>query len=201
MSLEKFVTELQDTNKILYEVDDVMSEADFESDSYYNFVFERLSTASTCVVKASYFFTLVPNKLKREYTTPLLTTAVRLRKTFRAMFLWVVLSNTSELIFTDEQGEQADLVTTEDIVGLFKHLCDTLDVTHRLIISEDVELVKYGNDKIEFLLDIAEELLDLLNVMGYDDNKKEFLNSVIIDIIKVISKLSIKASWRLGADE
>lgn len=204
MSLERFVEELQDCNKVLYELDDVMTQADITDTSYYDFAVERIKTANTNATKASYFFFLVPNKHKADIVKPLVTTITRLRKTTRAMFLWTLKSRDALVSFIFEDGGEeieVDLVTVDDIIQVYSSLCDSVDICSRLVVCEDIELVKSAKDRIINILDVVEEVFDMVNLIGFDPNQLAYLNGCLTDILKTIEKINLKANRRLGIDE
>lgn len=204
MNLERFIEELQDCNKVLYELDDAMEVADLSEEDYYNYVFERIKTANTNATKASYYFSLVPNKVKADFTRPLITTVTRLRKTSRALFLWILLSKDALITFIfdgDEGDVEVDLITIDDIIDHFMLLCDSVDILSRLVVCDDMLLIHNCKERIIGALDLIEEMFDLINMIGFEGNQLGYLNGCLTDMLTTVEKIHNKANRRLGIDE
>lgn len=200
MSLEKFLTEITYFNEAMADIDNIMNGADLTDTSYYPYILERLKTSGTTLTKASFNYFIIPKKYRPGMTSSLYSRALRLRKVNRGFILWLLYSKNLGLTFLSLEGDEIEFVTSEDLSTVYRQLCTTLDITIRLINSTDKEMVKHGHDKIPFLLDITEELMDLISLIGYKELEYRFLQDSFADYIKVVESLDKRAKGRLGIE-
>lgn len=200
MSLDKFLTELSYFNDSSTDIDAIMNGADIVDTSYHDIIFERLNTARTTLTKASIYFCLIPKELMKEMASSVLTRAYRLRKVSRGIFLWLLYSRNMDFNFMSMEGESFAMLTSGDLAETYRQLCMTLDMTSKLVSSSSLELVQHGHDKILFLLDITEELMDLISLMGYEGSAHKYLQDSLSEIIETVEVLDRKSKVRLNIE-
>lgn len=205
MSIERFIEELQFSNEAMSQMDEVLNEADITDDSYLDYVLERVKTASTSLTKAGYYFTLIPPSIRRDLAGPLVSTTLRLKKTGRGLFLWILHSRDYDFtVFDLEGGEDSEISFSsfggEDVAKTYTNLCQTLDITKRLVHSEEAALVRHGHGKIIFMLGEIEDLFDVTSMIDYATGGLGYMQDHLADMLKVVEKLNDKAKWRLKID-
>tara|TARA_R110000823_G_scaffold241207_2_gene365984 strand:+ start:3218 stop:3823 length:606 start_codon:yes stop_codon:yes gene_type:complete len=198
MSLDKFLEELSFFNDAVDDINYTMNNANMSEYHYYTHVIERLKTAGTTLTKASFNYFLIPKKYRPDMTSSLYGNALRIRKIHRGLMLWVLYSKDLGIYFMNLDGKEIDFITGDEVVMVYKHLCTTLDLTIRLVHSTDLVMVKHGHDKITFILDMIEELMDLVLMIDYTQEQRDFLHNGFEDYLKVVRAITKKASGRLG---
>lgn len=206
MTLERFIEQIQFINDGLSEVDEVMEEASLDSTEYYPFVREKMAGAISSLHKANHYFTLIPNDVKNRMKNSLASSAARIKKTSRGLFLFTLRTNDNVLGFLPSEGQEGEgqfisMVSGDELIESYNLLCDSLDICMRLINCNDTELVKAGRNKIMPCMDLIEELFELINVMQFDDVQLSFLNDSLIGFLKVVERLDVISGRRLGIYE
>jgi hypothetical protein len=80
-------------------------------------------------------------------------------------------------------------------------LCDSIDILSRLILCDDILLIHNCKERILGTLDLIEEMMDLINLMGFEGDQLGYLNGSLTDMLKTVEKIDIKANRRLGIGE
>lgn len=205
MNLERCLVELTAANTALSNIDEVMSTVSLVEDDYYSYVAERIKTANTNAIKASYYYSLASNNNIKELREVLLTTAARVRKTSRALVIWILKSmdNEAVMLFNPSDNEEDDqvevnILSIDDLIEDFKYVCEIIDITSRLSSCSDTTLVNSAFEKIKSIIDVLDYLFESIKEFEFSPDQKVILFGWLADATKLTEKLRSRISKRLG---